>query len=924
LPKDSSKALWISDHVTVRAAVEIEAGWHHTCALTTAGGVNCWGNNHDGQLGDGTNIDRSTPVQASSLSNVKSIAAGYGHAVALKTDGTIWTFGWNGFGQLGDGSYANRSQPVQSSGFSNIAAIAAGYGHTVALRNDGTVWTVGDNHVGQFASGDTTPDRATAPAQAIWISGVAAITAGNDFTLALKGNGMVWAWGSGSFGQSGSGTPDARWFPYEVTEQSPGPPPVGTLSLPTFDPDGGAYSSTQAVRIRSSNAEAGISDVSTGGSHFLVRLSDGSFYGWGNNYYAQLGFSPGGPLPDPAKYTITTPLQVSVPSGVVAHAAGGNHNLLLKSDGTVWAWGASFQGQLGVAVPNASFRTTIEQVSGLTGVKAIYAGGATSIAVKTDGTVWGWGDITPSSGLTSAQPVQLSNLTNAKSISPGAAHILVVKSDGTVSAWGYNSNGELGNGTNNNSSTPVPVSGLSGVSTVASGGDFSLALKSDGTVWAWGANVYGQLGIGADFSAHNTPVQVQGLSNVVAIAAGGQHALALKSDGTVWGWGTNWNGELGDGTGAQQRTPVQIPAFTNAKQIGAGYQHSFAFKTDGSLWITGMNDYGQIGDSTTEKQFSPKQMTRLNGGVTIHYTTNGADPTESDPTINSGGSIQVDRNLTLKARVWKQGWTQSSIKTAVYTINTPNPIDDARTFIRQHYLDFLGREPDQSGLDYWTSQITQCGTDQQCIHDRRVGVSAAFYIELEFQETGSVIYRMYRASFGTLAGTPTRANITYSQFSQDRPQLVAGQALQQSTVNFANQFVQRAEFKTAYPDTMTNTEFVNKLYDTAGLTPYTNERQAQVTAMQGGKTRAQVLLDVIEIPEFKTTEYNRAFVLMQYFGYLRRDADQGGYDFWLDVLNRLPPPNNFRNMVCAFITSSEYQLRFGQTVTRHNSDCASN
>lgn len=254
----------------------------------------------------------------------------------------------------------------------------------------------------------------------------------------------------------------------------------------------------------------------------------------------------------------------------------------------------------------------------------------------------------------------------------------------------------------------------------------------------------------------------------------------------------------------------------------------------------------------------------------------------------------------------------------------PNPIDDARTFVRQHYLDFLGREPDQGGWDYWTDRITQCGTDQQCVHNRRVEVSAAFYIELEFQVTGSVIYRVYRASYGVLQSDPLIANISYAQFSADRPLLVAGPQLPQSTIDYVNQFVQRPQFKSAYPDTMSNTEFVNKLYDTAGLVPYTAERQQQITAMNGGKTRAQVLLDVIEIQEFKNREYNRAFVLMQYFGYLRRDADTGGYDFWLDVLTRLPAPNNFRNMVCAFITSSEYQLRFGQTITRHNSDCASN
>lgn len=256
----------------------------------------------------------------------------------------------------------------------------------------------------------------------------------------------------------------------------------------------------------------------------------------------------------------------------------------------------------------------------------------------------------------------------------------------------------------------------------------------------------------------------------------------------------------------------------------------------------------------------------------------------------------------------------------------PNQIDDSRFFVHQHFLDFLNREPDQGGWDYWTGQITQCGANSQCIHDRRIGVSAAFYIELEFQKTGSVIYRMYRAAYGVMPNDPLLANISYQQFTADRPLINPDESLiQQSTINFANTFVQRAQFKSAYPDTLTNEQFVNKLYDTAGLTPYTNDRQQQINAMNSsGKTRAQVLLDVIEIPEFKNREFNRAFVLMQYFGYLRRDVDAGGYDFWLDVLNRLPSPNNFRNMVCAFLTSTEYQQRFGQTITRHNTDCSSN
>ena len=142
-----------------------------------------------------------------------------------------------------------------------------------------------------------------------------------------------------------------------------------------------------------------------------------------------------------------------------------------------------------------------------------------------------------------------------------------------------------------------------------------------------------------------------------------------------------------------------------------------------------------------------------------------------------------------------------------------------------------------------------------------------------------------------------------------------------STINLANAFVARPEFLQAYPNTLSNAQFVNKLFDTAQLVPYTAERQQQITAMNGGKTRAQVLLDVIEIGEFKTREYNPAFVLMQYFGYLRRDPDQGGYDFWLGIVNN-PSLSNYRSMVCAFLTSAEYQRRFGTTVSRTDRDCA--
>jgi hypothetical protein len=266
------------------------------------------------------------------------------------------------------------------------------------------------------------------------------------------------------------------------------------------------------------------------------------------------------------------------------------------------------------------------------------------------------------------------------------------------------------------------------------------------------------------------------------------------------------------------------------------------------------------------------------------------------------------------------GATLGTLSTITVTIQdndvevaTSNPIDDARFFVNRHYLDLLHRLPDQDGLDYWTHQITNCGADEACIRDKRIGVSAAFFVEQEFQQTGFAVYRLHKAAYGQRPA--------YARFMRDRGQLVGGPQLQASTQVFADRFVNRVEFKQAYPDGMTPSDFVNKVFDAAGLVPNATERAQQIAAMtNSGKTRAQVLLDVIEIQQFKSKEYDPAFVLMQYFGYLRRDPDQGGYDFWLNVLNN-KAPGNYRAMVCAFITSSEYQQRTSAVVTRSNHEC---
>ena len=249
-----------------------------------------------------------------------------------------------------------------------------------------------------------------------------------------------------------------------------------------------------------------------------------------------------------------------------------------------------------------------------------------------------------------------------------------------------------------------------------------------------------------------------------------------------------------------------------------------------------------------------------------------------------------------------------------------NAIDDARFFVQQQYLDFLGRDPDQAGLDYWTGQITACGADAACIHRRRLDVSAAFFVELEFQETGSFVYRFYKSGLGRQP--------SIAEFLPDRAQVVGGPNLEQNKQAFALNWVQRSAFTQKYPLTQTATQFVDALLLTvqqsSGVS-LSGMRDALISEYNGQANqtaaRARVARLVADASAFQSAEYNKAFVLMQYFGYLRRDIDQAGYDFWLNVITNVQP-GNYRGMVCAFATSAEYQYRFGTTLTRSNADCA--
>ncbi|MET0623188.1 MAG: Calx-beta domain-containing protein, partial [Pyrinomonadaceae bacterium] len=255
-----------------------------------------------------------------------------------------------------------------------------------------------------------------------------------------------------------------------------------------------------------------------------------------------------------------------------------------------------------------------------------------------------------------------------------------------------------------------------------------------------------------------------------------------------------------------------------------------------------------------------------------------------------------------------------------------NPVDDSAFFVREHYLDFLSREPDPDGFQFWRNEIESCGADAQCREVKRVNVSAAFFLSIEFQETGYLVYRMYKAAYGNLPGKPVpvrlREFLANTRDVGQGVQVNVGEWRVQLEANknaFAASFVSRPEFVALYAESMTAAQFVDALNSNAGGALSQSERDALVASVSAGAvTRAQALRAVAEDPDLARAEFNRAFVLMQYFGYLRRnpddlpDSDFSGWQFWLSKLNEFGGDYIQAEMVKAFISAPEYRRRFGQ------------
>jgi alpha-tubulin suppressor-like RCC1 family protein len=750
------------------------------------------------------------------------------------------------------------------------------------------------------------------------------IAGGGMFTLFLNNDGSLWTVGANDSGQLGDGTTTRQLLPKKL---------VGNV--------------TQVV---------------AGFDHTLFIKSDGSLWGAGDNFYGALG--------DYDQHL--TPVQIT--TAVKSVTAGDAHTLFVKQDGTLWAMGGNAWGQLGAG--SGMSQTVPIQVT--SGVQAVAAGHYHSLFVKTDGTLWAMGDneygqLGDGTKTGRYTPVQVAS--SVQKVAAGFNFSLFLKTDGTLWAMGHNAYGQLGDGTLLNRSTPVQVA--TGVQDISCGSYHTLILKTNGSLVGTGWNTTGQLAVTDPPTSNGYhPNAVSIATNVRAIAAGDLHTLYVTADGRLFAVGLNSSGQLGDGSTIDRYTPVLVatgaPTPTPTPSPSPSPSPSptpTTIQFNASLYVVGEGDQrvtltvarsgntsgAASADFVTSDSAGSQNCNVFNGRASsrcdyltsigpVQFAAGETSKTFSIPIIDDSyaegnETFTVSLNNPSGASLGAQSATTVMIVDNE-SVTGPDPIDQSSFFAHKHYLDFLNREPDASGLAFWTNEITLCGTNQSCIDIKRINVSAAFFLSIEFQETGYLVERIYKASYGDGTGTSTFGGthqlsvpiVRLNEFLPDTQKIgrgvIVGQtgwqtALENNKQAFASEFVQRSRFTTAFPTSMTPAQFVDKLFLNAGVTPSASDRTAAINEFGSATTtsdvaaRSRALRRVAENATLSQSEFNRAFVLMQFLGYLRRnpndpqDSDYTGYDFWLTKLNQFN--GNFVNaeMVKAFIVSGEYRQRFG-------------
>jgi alpha-tubulin suppressor-like RCC1 family protein len=644
-------------------APAISAGSSHSLALHADGTVSAWGNDLSGQLGVGRTLKYSRPVEVSGIKDVQSVAVGGTHVLAATKDGTVWSWGQNASAQLGDGTFSPRAAPARVEGIGKVVAVAAGNSFSLALGADGTVWSWGSNYSGELGDPALTADadvRKT-PGRIPGLSDIVAIAAGSWHGVALAKDGSIWTWGANDRGQLGDGTTKLHIAPAKVTGITDATAiSAGGRSSLMLRQDGTVWGTGAAPGMclgnstdvhsftptRLSNAKS----ISGGTGHTLALLNDGTVLACGEN--------------NPPFSEARDPLVKGGLTGIVAVCAAGYHSMALRSDGKVFTWGYNTDGQLGNGT-TSSDQSSIIQTAGIDGVTALACGtdedqNATtlvdgvgiSFAQKADGTLWMFGNNVDGlagdgKSVQRSSPGHVSGLQQVVGISAGYRHSLAVRSDGTVWGWGDNGGGQLNLPQDvTNVSTPTQVPDVAGAVAVSAGIGRSLALLGNGLVLSWGSSLANSQFV-HDFEA------VPGLSGVIAISQGSAQ-VALRSDGTVWTWGGNESGELGDGTTTDRPTPAAVPGLADVVAISAHRGWTLALKRDGTVWGWGYNIENALTSGSQSAYLSPIRIANLSDVKAISAGGNGNLALKSDGSIwtwgyRTGGTVQSANSLIAAA-----------------------------------------------------------------------------------------------------------------------------------------------------------------------------------------------------------------------------------------------------------------------------------
>jgi alpha-tubulin suppressor-like RCC1 family protein len=598
--------------------VKIASGGSHSMGIRADGTLWAWGENNNGQLGLGDATNRTSPTQVGTFTNWTAVACGNTHTMAVRSDGTLWAWGYNSDGKLGDGSTTTRSSPVRIGTASNWTSVACSHYHSAGVRSDGTLWAWGNNSNGQLGDGSTT--TRSSPVRVGTASDWASVGCGLYHTVAVRSNGTLWAWGSNGGGLLGDGSTTQRTSPVQVgmatnwasvacgSSHTVAVRSDGTLWAWGYNGDGqlGDGSTTnRSSPVRIGTASNWVS-AACGESHTAGVRNDGTLWAWGYNGYGQLG--------DGSTSDQSSPMRVGTESNWATAACSGYTTLGLRDNGSLRAWGNNESGQLGGG--HATQRPHPVTVgSGATTFLSVACGESHTVGVRSDGTLWTWGrnnydfgEFGADSSNQRNRPVRIGTESNWASVASGPSHTVGLRSDGTLWAWGKNNYGQLGDGSTTQRTSPVRIGAESNWAAVACGSYYSVGLRSDGTLWAWGRNQFGQLGDGS-MTNRSSPVRIGSQSNWVLVACGYDHTLALRSDGTLWGWGLNDFAQLGDGSTTNRSSPVRIGTESNWASVActAG-SHSLGVRSDGTLWAWGNNYYGQLGDGSTTNRSTPVRI----------------------------------------------------------------------------------------------------------------------------------------------------------------------------------------------------------------------------------------------------------------------------------------------------------------------------